>query len=47
VLHADPIGHLGRVGSFTPDQEIRFGNLDFVADSQGDLILAGSLASPE
>ena len=47
VLHADPVGHLGRVDSFTPDQEIRFGNLEFVADSRGDLILMGSSASPD
>jgi hypothetical protein len=33
MLHADLTGRLGRVGSFALDQEIRFGNLDFVADS--------------
>ena len=33
VLHADQTGHLGRVESFAPDQEIRFGNLEFSADS--------------
>lgn len=27
VLHANQAGRLGQVGSFTPDQEIRFGNL--------------------
>jgi hypothetical protein len=47
MLHAGPAGLLGRVDSFTPDQEIRFGNLEFVTDSRGDLILTGSSASPE
>jgi len=39
MLHAGPIVRLGQVGSFEPDQEFRFGNLEFVADSWGDLIL--------
>ena len=47
VLHASPTGRLGQVGSFSPDQEIRFGNLEFVTDSRGDLILAGLSALPE
>ena len=34
VLHADPTGHLDQVDSFAPEQEIRFGNLEYVADSQ-------------
>ena len=33
VLHADPTGHLGRVESFAPDQEVRFRNLEFSVDS--------------
>ena len=39
VSHADPAGHLGQVRSFIPDQEVRFGNLEFVADSWEDLVL--------
>src|SRR6266566_3497419 len=41
VLHADPTGRLGRVGTFAPDQEVRFGNLEFSVDSRGDLLLTG------
>ena len=37
VLHADPTGRLGRVESFAPNQEVRFGNLEFSVDSRGDL----------
>ena len=46
VLHADPTGHLGRVGSFAPDLEVRFGNLEFFVDSRGDLSLTGLEVSP-
>ena len=47
VLHADPTGCLGQVGSFAPDQEVRFGNLEFSVDSQGDLSLTGLAVSSE
>ena len=46
VLHADPTGRLGRVESFAPDQEVRFGNLEFSVDSRGDLSLTGLAVSP-
>ena len=38
LSHADPTDHLGQIGRFFPDQEIRFGNLEFAADSQGGLV---------
>ena len=38
LSHADPTDHLGQIGSFFPDQEIRFGNLEFTADSRGELV---------
>ena len=41
VLHADPTGHPGRIESLAPDQEIRFGNLEFSVDSRGDLSFVG------
>ena len=45
MLHADPTGHPGRIGSLAPYQEIRFGNLEFSVDSRGDLSFVG-LAIP-
>ena len=45
MLHADPAGRLSRVDSFTLDQEIRFENLEFIADSRGDLVLT-KLSAP-
>ena len=46
-MHANPTGHLGRVRSFAPDQEIRFGNLEFSVDSRGDLSFAGLAISSD
>ena len=39
--HAVPTGYLGQIGSYAPDQGIRFGTLEFVADSRGELVLIG------
>lgn len=47
MLHVDRIGRLGQVKSFTPDQEIRFRNLEFITDSRGDLTLTKFSAPPE
>jgi hypothetical protein len=47
VLHANPTGHLDQVDSFTPEHEIRFGNLEYVADARGDLIFTGFSTLPE
>ncbi|KAE8785519.1 hypothetical protein D1007_40759 [Hordeum vulgare] len=44
VLHADPAGHFGQVGSFTPGQEVRFGSLEFTTDPRGVLVLTRLLA---
>lgn len=45
VPHANPTVRLGMVGTFSPDQEIRFGNLEFSTDSRGDLLLTGLATS--
>ena len=39
MLHADLTSHLGKIGNFARVQEIRFGNLEFTANSRGDLSL--------
>ena len=41
VLQANPTSHLDQVDSFAPQHQIRFGNLEFVADARGDLVLTG------
>lgn len=41
ILHAGPTNHLGQVENFAPNQIVRFGNLEYTADSHGDLALSG------
>ena len=38
ALRANSIGHLEEIDSYTPGDQIRFGNLSYIADIQGDLI---------
>lgn len=38
---ADSTGHLGHVENYAPGQIIRFGNLEFAADSREELIFLG------
>ena len=45
--HACLTGHLGQIGNFSPDQGIRFGTLEFVADSRGELVLVEPLTPTE
>ena len=42
-LHNDPSSRPGQDGSFTPSRKIRFGSLEFTADSRGDLTPAKPL----
>ena len=37
---------LDQAGSFAPEQEIRFGDLEYVTDARGDLVINGFLALP-
>ena len=49
VLRANSIGHLEQVDSYAPGHQIRFGNLNYIADIRGDLIFewfAASVATP-
>jgi hypothetical protein len=41
VLHADLTGHLDQIDNFAPKHRIRFGNLEYIADAWGDLVLTG------
>ena len=41
VLRANSIGRLEEVDSYAPGHQIRFGNLNYVADIRGDLIFEG------
>jgi hypothetical protein len=43
-LRANSAGLLGQVDGFVPDHEIHFGDLEFVADSRGDLVFTGTSA---
>ena len=45
VLRANSIGRLEQVDSYAPGHQIRFGNLNYVADMRGDLVFDGFAAS--
>jgi len=41
ALRADSLGHLEQIDSYAPGHQIRFGNLNYMADIRGDLIFDG------
>mgnify|MGYP005829846061 CR=1 FL=1 len=41
ALQANSLGHLEQIDSYTPGHQIRFGNLNYMADIRGDLIFDG------
>jgi hypothetical protein len=41
VVHADSVGHLGRIENFSLGQTIRFGNLEYATNSRGELTFSG------
>ena len=45
VLRANSTGHLEHVDSYAPGHQIRFGNLNYVANIRGDLIFEGFTVS--
>ena len=45
VVQANLISRLEQVDSYAPGHQIRFGNLNYVADIRGDLIFDGFSAS--
>ena len=41
ALRANSLGHLEQIDSYAPSHQIRFGNLNYMADIRGDLIFDG------
>ena len=41
ALWANSLGHLEKIDSYAPGHQIRFGNLNYTADTCGDLIFDG------
>ena len=41
ALRANSLGHLEQIDSYAPGHQIRFGNLNYMADILGDLIFDG------
>ena len=41
ALRADSLGHLEQIDSYAPGHQIRFGNLNYMADIRGDLVFDG------
>ena len=41
VLRANSLGHLEQIESYAPGRQVRFGNINYIADIRGDLIFDG------
>ena len=41
ALRANSLGHLEQIDNYAPVHQIRFGNLNYMADIRGDLIFDG------
>ena len=41
ALRANSLGHLEQIDSYAPSHQVRFGSLNYVADTRGDLIFDG------
>ena len=41
VPRANSLGHLEQIKSYAPGHQVRFGNLNYIADIRGDLIFDG------
>ena len=41
ALWANSLGHLEQIESYAPGHQVRFGNLNYMADIHGDLIFDG------
>ena len=47
VLRANSLGHLEQIDSYAPGHQVRFGNLNYMADIRGDLIFDGFERIPD
>ena len=41
ALRANSLGHLEKIESYAPGRQVRFGSLNYTADTRGDLIFDG------
>ena len=41
ALWANSLGHLEQIDSYAPSHQVRFGSLNYIADTRGDLIFDG------
>ena len=41
ALRANSLGHLEQMDSYAPGHQVRFGSMNYTADSRGDLIFDG------
>ena len=41
VLRANSLGHLEQIEGYAPGRQVRFGSLNYVVDTRGDLIFDG------
>ena len=46
ALRANSLGHLEQIESYAPGRQVRFGSLNFTADTRGDLIFDGFEPQP-
>ena len=47
ALRANSLGHLEQIESYAPSHQVRFGNLNYMADIRGDLIFDGFEPMPD
>ena len=47
ALRANSLGHLEQIDSYAPGHQVRFGNLNYIADIRGDLIFDRFGPAPE
>ena len=46
ALRANSLGHLEQIDSYAPGRQVRFGNLNYMADIRGDLVFDGFRPTP-
>ena len=46
ALRANSLGHLEQIDSYAPGHQVRFGNLNYMADIRGNLIFDGFRLTP-